>query len=262
MVHKYYAIKDEKSIKIATAVSTLFALFIGGGAYFGGSLSRLFVAAGEGGAPAVEGGYDSVVPAMLMQALGDGVFANIVLGVILLLLLSASMSTLSSVVLSSSSAVSVDLISGVRPQIGAKTQLATMRLLCVLFIAASFVFATMNISFIVNLMSFSWGVVAGSFIGPFIWGLYGRWITKAGAWAGLLSGVCVVGFSLLYFTSAIGFDAAKALAPQMGISAMAASFAIVPLVSLFTKKFEAAHIDKVFNAVSPSVEARAAARNH
>jgi SSS family solute:Na+ symporter/sodium/proline symporter len=250
MVHKYYAIKDERSIKTATVVSTLFALLIGCGAYFSGSLARLFVAAGEGGAPDVEGGYDGVVPAMLMQALSGGVFANIVLGVILLLLLSASMSTLSSVVLSSSSAVSIDLISSLRPDVGAKQQLAIMRLLCVLFIVASFVFATMNISFIVNLMSFSWGVVAGSFIGPFIWGLYGKWVTKAGAWAGLLSGVCVVGGALLYLTSAAGFDAAKALAPQMGISAMAASLAAVPVVSLFTKKFKASHIDKVFKAIA------------
>ncbi|MDR1135247.1 MAG: sodium:solute symporter [Clostridiales Family XIII bacterium] len=247
MVHKYYAIKDENSIKIATIVSTLFALIIGCGAYLSGSLSKLFIAATETGAPALEGGYDAVIPAMLMQALSGGVLHNIVLGVILLLLLSASMSTLSSVVLSSSSAVSVDLMQGIMPDIKQKSQLSIMRVLCVLFIALSFIFATMNISFIVNLMSFSWGVVAGSFIGPFFWGLYGRWITKAGAWAGLLSGVIVVGGSLIYLSSGLGFDAAKAFAPQMGILAMAVSFVAVPAVSLFTKKFDSAHTDKVFS---------------
>ncbi|MDR2089251.1 MAG: sodium:solute symporter [Clostridiales Family XIII bacterium] len=248
MVHKYYAVKDEGSIRVATVVSTLFALIIGGGAYFSGALGRLFVPMADGGAPAVEAGYDGVVPAMLMAALGEGVFPNIVLGVILLLLLSASMSTLASVVLSSSSAVSIDLIQEIRPGIGQKSQLIVTRFLCVVFIALSFVFATMNISFIVNLMSFSWGVVAGSFIGPFLWGLYGRWVTKAGAWAGLLSGVVVVGGLLLYFTSVAGFAAAKSVAPQMGVAAMAASLVAVPVASLFTKKFDAAHTKKIFGA--------------
>ncbi|MDR0424177.1 MAG: sodium:solute symporter [Clostridiales Family XIII bacterium] len=247
MVHKYYAIKDENSIKIATVVSTIFALVIGCGAYLSGSFSRLFIAASETGAPGIEGGYDAVVPAMLMQAFSGGVLQSVVLGVILLLLLSASMSTLSSVVLSSSSAVSVDLVHEIAPGIKQKSQLIILRVLCALFIVISVVFATMNISFIVNLMSFSWGVVAGSFIGPFFWGLYGKWVTKAGAWAGLLSGIIAVGGSLFFLSSSMGFDAAKAFAPQMGIFAMALSFVAVPAVSLFTKKFDKSHIEKVFS---------------
>jgi Na+/proline symporter len=248
MVHKYYAVKDENSIRVATVVSTLFALVIGGGAYFTGALGRLFIPASEGGAPAVEAGYDGVVPAMLMSALGKGVFPNVILGVILLLLLSASMSTLSAIVLSSSSAISIDLVQEVRPTIKQNTQLTITRFLCLLFIVFSFIFATMNISFIVNLMSFSWGVVAGSFIGPFLWGLYGKWITKAGAWAGLLSGIVTVGGMLLYFTSVMGFAAAKSLAPQMGVTAMAVSLIAVPLVSLFTKRYDAAHTERIFGA--------------
>jgi SSS family solute:Na+ symporter/sodium/proline symporter len=246
MVHKYYAIKDEGSIRIATIVSTVFALIIGCGAYFTGALGRLFVPVADGGVPDVAGGYDGVVPAMLMSALGNGVFPNIILGVILLLLLSASMSTLSSIVLSSSSAISIDLIQEIRPDIRQKPQLIITRFLCLLFIVFSFIFATMNISFIVNLMSFSWGVVAGSFIGPFLWGLYGKWITKAGAWAGLLSGIVVVGGALVYFSSISSFAIAKSLAPQMGVAAMAASLVVVPLVSLFTKKFDKTHTEKIF----------------
>jgi SSS family solute:Na+ symporter/sodium/proline symporter len=243
MVHKYYAIKDDKSVKIATVVSTVFATIIGVGAYFTGALSRLFIAAGADGLPDVAGGYDGAVPSMLITALTGGVFQNIVLAVILLLLLSASMSTLSGVVLSSSAAVSIDLIQELRPTIQPGRQLLITRGLCFLFIALSFPVATMNISFIVNLMSFSWGVVAGSFIGPFLWGLYGRWITKSGAWAGLLSGLVVVGGALLYLSASVGFAAAKSFAPQMGISAMIVSLVAVPIVSLFTRKFDAAHVD-------------------
>ena len=246
MVHKYYAIKNEKDIKIATIVSTLFAILIGCGAYFTGSLSRLFLEADANGLPDVAGGFDNVVPSLLMKALTENIFSTVVLSIILLLLLSASMSTLSSIVLSSSSAVSVDLVKEIRPQIKPKNQVIMMRVLCLVFIACSYIFATANISFIVNLMSFSWGVVAGSFIGPFLWGLYSKRITKAGAWAGMLSGVVVVGGMLIFYTTTAGFDVAKSMAPIFGVSAMAVSFIVVPLVSAFTKKFSEEHNVKVF----------------
>ncbi|MEL7654576.1 MAG: sodium:solute symporter [Bacillota bacterium] len=246
MVHKYYAIKDESSIKTATIVSTLFAVLISVGAYFTGSLSRLFIEPDANGLPNVPGGFDNVIPSLLTKALTDNVFSTIVLSIILLLLLSASMSTLSSIVLSSSSAVSIDLVREVHPQIKPKSQVILMRVLCLVFIAFSFIFATANISFIVNLMSFSWGVVAGSFIGPFLWGLYSKNITKAGAWAGMLSGIVVVGSLIIYFTSTAGFDIAKSMSPIFGVSAMATSCIVVPVVSLFTKKFSDEHNTNVF----------------
>lgn len=172
--------------------------------------------------------------------------AQLLLSVIMLLLLSASMSTLAAIVLTSSSAISVDIIKVVKPGISDKSQMLIMRLLCLLFVVLSFVFATLNISFIVNIMSFSWGVVAGSFIGPYIWGLYSKKVTKAGAWAGTLSGLVVVGVLLVIFTATSGFDAAKALAPEFGVAAMAVSLIAVPVVSLFTKKPDQAIIDKCF----------------
>ncbi|MDR3305918.1 MAG: sodium:solute symporter [Clostridiales Family XIII bacterium] len=260
MIHKYYAIKDESSIRKATVVSTIFAVFIGCGAYFVGSMGRLFIDAGADGLPAVEGGYDNVVPTILMKALSGGTFSVVVLCIIMLLLLSASMSTLSALVLSSSSAVTIDLIRSVRKDLSQKAQVVTLRVFCVVFIALSFVFATMNISFIVNLMSFSWGVVAGSFIGPFIWGLYGKFITKAGAWAGLLAGPVVVGLMLTINIAGSGFAAAKSMAPVFGVTAMAVSVVIVPVVSLLTKKFAYSkdHLDNAFGKIE---EAPLADRN-
>lgn len=236
MVTKYYAIKDERSIKQATIISTGFAVIIGMGAYFIGTLGRIFVNVLENGMP--EGGYDMVVPQTLMNSLGmDGnLFTTIVLAVIMLLLLSASMSTLSSIVLTSSSAISIDLIPSVYPKFKEKYKVATMRLLCLIFVAISFLFATVNVTFIVNLMSFSWGVVAGCFIGPFLWGLYYKGTTKEGVWAGLLSGIVVVGVMTIIHTFTSGsFRFAMSMSPQSGVAAMAVSVISVPLVSLFTK---------------------------
>ncbi len=232
MVSKYYAIKDEKSIKTATIVATAFCLLIGVGAYFTGALGRIFL---ENVMPA--GGVDYIVPHTLLAAMGDAnIFTTIVLAIILLLLLSASMSTLSAIVLSSASAISVDTLPVIIPSIPEKKQMWITRSLCLLFILLSFLFAVGNFSFIVNIMSFSWGVVAGCFIGPFIWGVCTNWVTKAGAWCGLLSGTCVVGTLTLIQTMQTNFTDAIGNAPFYGVLAMGVSLVITPLVSLFTKK--------------------------
>lgn len=241
MVTKYYAIKDEKSVKQATVISTLFCAIIGCGAYFIGSLSRLVL---NNSLPA--GGKDSVIPEMLVTALGGGGATVIILAIILILLLSASMSTLASVVLTSSSAVAVDILPEVSDKIDDKKQVKISRILCLVFVILSYVFATMNISIIVNIMSFSWGVVAGCFIGAYIWGIYSKKTTKAGAWAGMIAGILSVGIPTVALTVTGGFSSAVSKAPEMGVAAMAVSVVAVPLVSLFTKKFDKEFTEEIF----------------
>lgn len=246
MVHKYYAIKDENSIRQGTVIATLFALIIGGGAYAVGITGHLFVNPLPDGMPDAPGAFDGIMPLILMNVFTENILLMILLGIIMLLLLSASTSTLEALVLSSSSAVTVDLLGEIRPTMLEKRRMATLRVFCVLFVALSYLFATMNITFIVNLMSFSWGVVAGCFIGPFLWGLYWKGTTRAGAWAGALSGLLVVSGLTVYNSITLGFMAAKSMAPQFGVTAMAVSLCAVPLVSLFTKKFSAEHLDHCF----------------
>lgn len=241
MVTKYYAIKNENSVKQATIISTVFCMIIGCGAYFIGSLSRIVL---NNQLPA--GGKDSVIPQMLVAALGGNSITVIILAVILILLLSASMSTLASVVLTSSSAISVDLLPEVSDKIDDKNQVKISRGLCLLFVALSYLFATMNISIIVNIMSFSWGVVSGCFIGAYIWGIYSKKITRAGAWAGMICGLLTVALPTIILSISSGFPAAASKAPEMGVAAMAVSLIAVPVVSLFTKKFDDKHIKSVF----------------
>ena len=244
MVNKYYAIKDVKSIKQAKYISTAFALIIGCGAYFVGSLSRLVL---NNTLP--EGGVDSVIPQTLLTALGDiNIVTTLIFAVILILLLSASMSTLSSIVLSSSSAISVDLIPTVKKDYNPKHQMILTRILCFIFVACSYIFATANISIIVNIMSFSWGIVSGCFIGPYLWGIYSRKITKAGAWSGMICGFLTVLVPTVIISCMSGFKSAASQAPVMGVAAMAVSLAVVPIVSLFTKKFDNGFVEKVFKA--------------
>ena len=234
MVGKFYAIKDTAAIKRGTVISTIFCLVIGCGAYLIGSTSRLIL-----GGTLPEGGIDSVIPAVLLKVLSGGTLGIILLAVIMILLLSASMSTLEAVVLTSASAVSVDLVPAIsKKTVSANKQMRLTRALCLVFIACSFIFATQNIPIIVSLMSFSWGIVSGCFIGPYIWGLFSKRITKIGAFAGIISGLVTVGGATLVISLTSGFSAAASKSPEMGVAAMAISFVVVPVVSLLTKNKE------------------------
>ena len=121
------------------------------------------------------------------------------------------------------------------------------RSLCLVFVACSFIFATQNIPIIVSLMSFSWGVVSGCFIGPYIWGLFSKKITKAGAYAGVLAGLLTVGISTLAISLNSGFAAAAAKSPEMGVAAMALSSIAVPVVSALTKVKDKQRVDEIFD---------------
>jgi len=235
MVHKFYAIKDERSVSIATIVSTGFAAIIGCGAYFTGAFGRLFL---NNTVPVVGGkaNFDVIMPEILKIAVPEAV-----LGIIMLLVLSASMSTLSSIVLTSSSAIAMDLVQGtVFPNIKKDRMMLLMRVLCLVFIAFSFIVAYKPNAILV-LMSFSWGTVAGSFIGPYIYGLYWKGTTKAGAWAGILGGF------LTSVICAISSNLQASKAPLFGVIAMVVSLIAVPVVSLLSPKLSQSHIAEVFN---------------
>jgi Na+/proline symporter len=228
MVQKFYSIKNERVIKTATWATTGFALLMAFGAYFTGSLSRLFF----GSLDEVGNNVDKIMPAIISSTVPSAVAV-----LILLLILAASMSTLASLVLVSSSSIAVDLFQSVRPQADQRKVVFLLRILCIVFIALSLYLAiTPNI--ILNLMAFSWGAVAGAFIGPYLFGLFYKKATKAGAWAGMLSGTafCSI-FSYLY----------PGNIPLIGSVAMILSILVVPVVSAFTRQLPQEHIDRVFN---------------
>jgi SSS family solute:Na+ symporter len=234
MVHKFYAIKDDNAIKKATIISTIFSVVIAGGAYFVGAFGRLFL----NNTPPVDGGranLDMVMPQVLEMAMPDSL-----MGIILILVLSASMSTLASLVLVSSSAISMDLFKGTLfPGMSNAKVMIIMRILCVIFIAFSLVVAIIPTA-ILTLMSFSWGTIAGCFLAPFLYGLYWKGTTRAGAWSGLAVGFCVsIGGSII-----TGMNAQYA--PNIGAIAMFASLIVVPLVSKLTVKYPDKYIEKIF----------------
>ena len=223
MIHKFYTIKDDRSVKEAAVISTVFALLIGCSAYFAGAFGRLFL---NNQLP--EGGYDAIMPALLNSALPE-----VMMGVIIVLILSASMSTLSALVITSSSSISIDLVKGhFAPGMSDKDTVGLMRVLCVIFVGISFIIAAFKPKEIITLMSFSWGTVAGTFLGPYLWGLYSKKITRIGAWSGMIAG-----FSASIIPAVVsGFD--QSLAPVFGMCAMIVSLIVTPVVSYYTPKYE------------------------
>ena len=239
MVHKFYAIKDEKSIKSGTIISTIFAVIVSGGCYFLGGFARLFdtpAIYGENGAII----YDAIIPSMLST------LPDILIGIVIVLVLSASMSTLSSLVLTSSSTLTLDLLKdNVIKNMDEKKQLFCMRIMLVFFIAISVIIALDPPTFIAQLMGISWGALAGAFLAPFMYGLYWKGVTKAAVWASFICGV-VLTVSNMYFK----FIASPINA---GAVAMVAGMIVVPVVSLLTPKMEKKKVDAVFTCFDEKV---------
>jgi SSS family solute:Na+ symporter len=235
MTQKFYAIKNEQVIPKAALVTTVFALVIGFAAYSTGAFSHVFfdlATVPRNAAGAVQ--YDLIVPTLLSAQLPQALLA-----LIMLLVLSASMSTLSSLVLVSSSAVAIDLAPARQDaRTGKDHSVALMRFLSALFIVVSYFISRFQIGIIVYLMSLSWGVVSGAFAAPYILGLYSKRVTKAGAYAGLLTGALLMVILFLVMGSA--------RSPLAASISMLAPFVVVPLVSAFTKPPEQAVLDRAF----------------
>lgn len=211
MVHKYYGIKDRQEVKRGTIISTVFALLVAGGGYFIGSLSHLFF-----GETMPEGGKDFLVPLMLDQA----GLPDLLVGVILVLLISASVSTLSSITLTACSTVSMDLVKpAIAKKMNDKDLAALTRILCLVFVVMSYFIANYPTP-ILEMMSYSWGIISGSFLAPYLLSLYWRGINRAGAWAGMLGG-----FLTAFLPAAIsGFTTPDG--PLYACLAMAVSFVL------------------------------------
>lgn len=265
MVQKFYAIKDEKQILRAAIVTTAFSFIVVFAGYFNGSMMHIFytnpsavstpeeaaayeqalkqtgnvrnaegqIAAipapyvtnedgtqkmGKDGKPMIA--YDELVPRLLQTQLPPALMA-----IIVVLVLSATMSTLSSLILVASSAIAIDLYkehaqldeSSLKP-------LYLIRFLNGLFILISALMAMLKFSFIVAMMSVSWGAVAGAFMAPYLYSLYWKRLNKYGVAAGMVTGLSL---NILLFMLHVNSTLAASLA-------ILAPFFVIPVVTLLT----------------------------
>lgn len=227
MVQKFYSIKSEGDINRAAIVCSLFSLIVAFGAYYTGALTHLFY-------DQPPQNIDELIPRMLTDHTPP-----IIATIILLLVVSASMSSLSSLVLVSSSAIAIDLYSGyINPNASKKQVVILFRVLCGIFVLLSLLLALRPPVVIVNLMVISWGALAGAFVGPYLYGLYWRRTTKTAAIVSLIAGV-IISVSLYNILGKPGI-------PLAGAISMLIPLILVPAVSLITKPFSREHLDRVF----------------
>ena len=235
MVQKFYAIKNEGSIKKGTIISTLFAFVVAGGCYFLGGFGRLFsnvLNVTEKGVPA--GGFDAIIPKML-----EGL-SPMLIALVVVLVLSASMSTLSSLVITSASTVTIDFLNSFKKvKMGEKEKVLCIRFLVVVFIAISAALAlvqyksTSPIAFIAQMMGVSWGAMAGAFLAPFLYALYSKRVTAASCWACF---ILAPAFTLVGVFCRDAMPAFLKSPINTGALAMIGGLVIVPIVNLFSRK--------------------------
>lgn len=243
MVQKFYAIKSEQAINKGMIISTIFAAIVAGGCYFLGGFGRLF------DVDVATQGFDAVIPTMLSG------LSPILIAVVVVLVLSASMSTLSSLVLTSSSTLTLDFIKGrIVKDMDEKKQLKVMRGLIVVFIAISVALAIVqyksSVTFIAQLMGVSWGALAGAFLAPFLYGLYWKRATPAAVWASFIFSTVVMLANIFVKSS---FPAVLQSPINAGAFCMIAGLIIVPAVSLVTPQLPQQHLDQVFSCYDRQV---------
>ena len=238
MVQKFYAIRDEESIKKGTIISTLFALVVAGGCYFLGGFGRLF----SDQIDIAANGFDSIIPTMLSG------LSPMLISLVVILVLSASMSTLSSLVMASSSTLTIDFLKELFFQkMSEKKQVFTIRVLVVVFIVISSVLALIqyksSVTFIAQLMGVSWGALAGAFLAPFLFALYSKRVTTASCWVCFLFGSILMVANIFWRPS---FPEIMQSPINCGVIAMLAGLVLVPAVSLFTPKPDQKLVDGAF----------------
>ena len=265
MVQKFYAIKDENAIRKGALISTFFALVVAGGSYFMGGFVRLYCTldpeenAGKTLIEKINGKpvYDTMVPSLIQQAL-----PNILIGLVVVLVLSASLSTLSSLVLTSSSTLTNDLIKPRVKDFDDKKQMTFMRIFIAVFLIISVIIACNKNASISTLMSYSWGALSGAFLGPFFYGLFSKKASKAACWVSFCTGIGISVLHMVLFSLGISaFDGIRQsvidlgcplnlLSPiNAGAITMILSLITVPIVSKFTSAPEKKVVDNAFSCL-------------
>ena len=246
MVGKFYAIKNEDSVKKGTVISTLFAIVVAGGCYFLGGFGRLYPV------DVAADGFDAVIPQMLST------LSPVIIGIVIVLVLSASMSTLSSLVLTSASTITLDFLAPLSgKQTSEKRKMALMRLFIVVFIAVSAAIAIGQVRnkslFIAQMMGVSWGALAGAFLAPFLYGLYSKRISAVSVGFSFVWGVGLETVQLLVSLGAISVAESPLLSfvfknsIYSGVFAMVGGLILVPIVSMLTQKSCPKNAEEIFS---------------
>lgn len=246
MTQKFYAIKNERAITKGIVVSTVFAIIVAGGCYFLGGFGRIFFKNEE--EMMASGKFDAIIPKMLEN------LPDILIGIVIVLVLSASMSTLSSLVMTSSSTITLDVIKPAKKHMSEKAQISIIRVFIAIFVAISAIIAVYQFNsantFIAQMMGISWGAMAGAFLAPYIYALYWKKVTVPAVWVNFIFAVGVMTANMFAKAS---FPTILQSPVNCGAFVMISGLVIVPLVSVFTKKPDSDLVENAFSCYTETI---------
>lgn len=235
MTVRFYGCVKE-GVNKARWLSTAFTIVIALSAYGVGATGRLFfdTVPVSNGVPTT----DLIVPGIISQ------LGPIVGALFAVLLLSASMSTLAGIILSASTSVGIDIVKGkFRTELSEKATVTLLRVLSLVFLTAALVIALDPPDVMMNLITLTVGAVSGSFLAPFLCGLWSKKVNKTGAWAGMLTGLCIAVLGFLFLQVGAGLVSQPVYAllkswgmPFFAVLAMLIPLAVVPSVSRWTSQ--------------------------
>ncbi len=242
MATKFFAIKDAKQVRIGGIVCTILGLIIITGVHVPGLFIHLFYD------KLPEGGTNVLVPDLLTRIFGSGFGGQLCLSLILLLVLSASMSTLAGLVLSSSAALGMDFIKGYCAKgLDEKKTTTLLRFCTIFFVFAALVLALLNLGVISSIQSLSWGAISGFFLAPYVYSALSKKVTKAGAITGSIIGLaCAVLIPTLVKSAAPSIAKYCSTVNACAIATVI-PLIITPIVSAFTKKPDPDFIEHIFS---------------
>lgn len=261
LVVRFMTVKSNKELNRAVLIGGIFILLMTGTAFIVGALSNVyfFDTVGKLAIQVTNGNADSIIPAFITAAMPLW-FAYL----FMITLLSAAMSTLSAQVHTQGTALGRDIYETVTNKTaGASVMVARLGIAIAMIIAVimGFILPT-NIIAVGTSMWFS--ITAAAFLSMYVFALFWKGCTKAGAISGLVVGTLISLFWLVfeYKKSAEALGIAKAITGHAMLStslpwptvdpiiiALPIAFVVTVVVSLLTKKPSKEHMEKCFEGV-------------
>jgi len=261
LVVRFMTVKSNRELNRAVLIGGVFILLMTGTAFVVGALSNVyfFDKLGQLAIQVAGGNADKIIPAFISAALPLW-FAYL----FMIALLSAAMSTLSAQVHVQGTALGRDVyetltkIKGYSSVFIARIGIAIAMILAVIM----GLILPPNIIAVGTSMWFS--ITAGAFLSMYVFALFWKGCTKAGAISGLVIGTIISLFWLVfeYKKSAAALGIAKALTGQAVLTvaapwptvdpiviALPIAFVVTIVVSLLTKAPNEEHIEKCFQGV-------------
>ena len=256
---RFMTVKSDRELHRAVMVGSFFILCTAGAAYMIGALSNVFFIRNQNrlAIEVANGNPDTIIPIYIREAL-----PSLVLYVFALTMLSAAMSTLSSLFHVTGSSIGYDICGKLRKD--GESPLITRAGVAFGIIISLFFAYILPDGVVARGTAIFFGICAAAFLPAYAAALYWKGATRAGAWWSIAVGTGVSLFGLLFLhrkeSAMLGvcqwiFGKTELISAHPWpfvdpfVYALPLSLLTLIVVSLFTAKPEAEHLDRCFKDI-------------